>query len=80
MPSATAADLKKVSRFGDKTFELAAGFLRVANGDNPLDASAVHPESYSVVEKISAKHQRNIKSLIGDSSFLRNLSAPGLHR
>lgn len=67
--------LKKVPRLGDKTFEQAAGFLRVAAGDNPLDASAVHPESYSVVEKISARHQRNISSLIGDSAFLRRLKA-----
>ncbi len=65
--------LKKVSRLGEKTFEQAAGFLRVMNGDNPLDASAVHPESYQVVEKIVAKTGRNIKSLIGDSAFLRSL-------
>jgi uncharacterized protein len=67
--------LKKVPRFGAKTFEQAAGFLRVAGGDNPLDASAVHPESYSVVEKIAAKHARPISNLIGDSSFLRTLNA-----
>ena len=67
--------LKKVPRLGDKTFEQAAGFLRVAGGDNPLDASAVHPESYSVVEKIAQKNARDIKSLIGDSSFLRGLKA-----
>lgn len=69
------AALKKVPRFGEKTFEQAAGFLRVANGDNPLDASAVHPESYSVVEKIADKNAREIKTLIGDSSFLRGLKA-----
>ncbi len=68
-------DLKKVARFGDKTFEQAAGFLRVANGDNPLDASAVHPESYSVVEKIASVNGREIKGLIGDSGFLRGLKA-----
>src|SRR5690554_3325417 len=67
------AALKKVSRFGEKTFEQAAGFLRVAGGENPLDASAVHPESYAVVEKIAAKHGREIKSLVGDSGFLRSL-------
>ena len=67
--------LKKVPRFGEKTFEQAAGFLRVAGGDNPLDASAVHPESYSVVEKIAQKNTREIKGLIGDSSFLRGLKA-----
>lgn len=69
------AALKKVPRFGEKTFEQAAGFLRVAGGDNPLDASAVHPESYSVVEKIAQKNTREIKGLIGDSSFLRGLKA-----
>jgi protein Tex len=65
--------LLKVARFGDKTFEQAAGFLRVMNGDNPLDASAVHPESYKVVENIAARQARDVRSLIGDSSFLRGL-------
>ncbi|OZY86987.1 RNA-binding transcriptional accessory protein [Cellvibrio mixtus] len=69
------SSLKKVPRFGEKTFEQAAGFLRVAGGDNPLDASAVHPESYSIVEKIAQKNAREIKGLIGDSSFLRGLKA-----
>ncbi|WP_299770087.1 Tex family protein [uncultured Pseudoteredinibacter sp.] len=68
-------DLKKVSRFGAKTFEQAAGFLRVAGGDNPLDASAVHPESYSVVEAIAEKNNRPIHNLMGDSGFLRALKA-----
>ena len=67
--------LKQVPRLGAKTFEQAAGFLRVANGDNPLDASAVHPESYSVVEKIAAKNDRPISNLMGDSGFLRALNA-----
>lgn len=66
-------DLKNVSRFGAKTFEQAAGFLRVANSDNPLDRSAVHPESYSLVEKIAASQNKAVTSLIGDSSFLRTL-------
>jgi uncharacterized protein len=65
--------LLKVARFGDKTFEQAAGFLRVMNGDNPLDASAVHPESYPVVEKMASSQQRAITSIIGDSTFLRGL-------
>jgi uncharacterized protein len=47
---ATRAALRQVPRFGEKTFEQAAGFLRIQNGENPLDASAVHPESYPVVE------------------------------
>lgn len=66
-------ELKKVPRLGDKTFEQAAGFLRVMNGSNPLDASAVHPESYPVVERIAALTERDIRSLIGDSAFLRRL-------
>lgn len=65
--------LKKVKRFGDKTFEQAAGFLRIMNGDNPLDASAVHPESYCVVEKIVNHHKLNIHNVIGDSPFLKAL-------
>ncbi|WP_049723177.1 Tex family protein [Gilvimarinus polysaccharolyticus] len=67
--------LKKVTRFGAKTFEQAAGFLRVAGGDNPLDASAVHPESYAVVEAIATKNERRIAGLIGDSAFLGSLKA-----
>lgn len=67
--------LKDVTRFGAKTFEQAAGFLRVMNGDNPLDASAVHPESYSVVNRIAERSNKALKSLVGDSSFLRGLKA-----
>lgn len=65
--------LKKVSRMGPKAFEQAAGFLRIMNGKNPLDASAVHPEAYPVVEKIAAATNRPIKSLIGDTGFLKSL-------
>jgi uncharacterized protein len=67
------AALREVPRLGDKTFELAAGFLRVMNGDNPLDASAVHPESYPLVEKILADIQRDVNSVIGDSGLLKSL-------
>lgn len=67
--------LKEVSRLGAKTFEQAAGFLRVAGSSNPLDSSAVHPESYSVVEKIAQVNGREVKGLVGDSSFLRSLNA-----
>ncbi|HEX7030179.1 MAG TPA: Tex family protein [Gammaproteobacteria bacterium] len=67
--------LLKVPRLGDKAFEQCAGFLRVMNGDNPLDASAVHPEAYPVVERILATSGREIRSLIGDAAFLRGLSA-----
>ena len=66
-------ELLKVSRLGAKTFEQAAGFLRVMNGDNPLDASAVHPEAYPLVQRIAGQTGRDIRSLIGDSSFLRKL-------
>ncbi|SMC22356.1 uncharacterized protein SAMN02745857_01396 [Andreprevotia lacus DSM 23236] len=72
---ASRAALLKVPRLGDKTFELAAGFLRVMNGSNPLDASSVHPEAYPVVEKIIAKVQREVKNLIGDAAFLKKLNA-----
>lgn len=67
--------LLKVTRLGDKAFEQCAGFLRVMDGDNPLDASAVHPEAYPVVEKIISKSGKEIRALIGDSAFLRGLSA-----
>ncbi|WP_278414096.1 Tex family protein [Stutzerimonas kunmingensis] len=67
------SELKKVPRLGDKTFEQAAGFLRVMNGDNPLDASAVHPETYPLVKRIAADTNRDIRSLIGDSAFLKRL-------
>jgi uncharacterized protein len=66
--------LKKVPRLGPKRFEQAAGFLRIMNGTNPLDASAVHPEAYSVVEKISDTTKRPLKSIIGDQAFLRSLN------
>jgi uncharacterized protein len=66
--------LKKVPRLGDKAYEQAAGFLRIMNGDNPLDASAVHPEAYPVVEAIIAKTNKSIRDLIGQSQFLRQLN------
>ncbi len=65
--------LLDVPRLGEKTFEQAAGFLRIMQGDNPLDASAVHPEAYPVVEKILATVQRNIQTVIGDSQLLKTL-------
>ncbi|NSL56592.1 Tex family protein [Uliginosibacterium aquaticum] len=72
---ASRAALKKVPRLGDKTFEQCAGFLRVTDGSNPLDASAVHPEAYPVVEKILADVQKKARELIGDSVTLKNLDA-----
>jgi uncharacterized protein len=69
----TRTALKKVPRLGPKAFEQAAGFLRIMDGKNPLDASAVHPEAYPLVEKISEATKRPLKSLIGDAGFLRSL-------
>lgn len=69
------AELKKVPRLGDKTFEQAAGFLRIAHGDNPLDASSVHPEAYPLVEKIVVDLNRPIKDILGDSRALKGLNA-----
>ncbi|WP_158147057.1 Tex family protein [Vibrio fluvialis] len=67
--------LKKVPRLGPKAFEQCAGFLRIMDGKNPLDASAVHPEAYPVVKNIAEKNQKAIKALIGNSEFLRKLRA-----
>ena len=66
--------LLKVSRLGDRTFEQAAGFLRIASGENPLDRSSVHPEAYGVVEAIAAKNNRKVEGIIGDAAFLRSLN------
>ncbi len=66
-------ELLKVDRLGPKAFEQAAGFLRIRNGDNPLDASGVHPEAYPVVERILQKSGRPLAKVIGDSAFLRGL-------
>ena len=66
--------LLKVTRLGDRTFEQAAGFLRIAGGENPLDRSSVHPEAYGVVEAIAKKNGRKVDDIIGDSAFLRGLN------
>jgi len=66
--------LMKVPRLGEKAFEQSAGFLRVMNGDNPLDASAVHPETYPLVEKIAHHQNRNVRQFIGDTQFLKSLN------
>jgi len=58
---------------GEKTFEQAAGFLRVACGEHPLDASAVHPEAYPLVERIAKQSERELASLMGDSAFLQQI-------
>lgn len=66
--------LRDVPRLGDKTFEQAAGFLRIMNGDNLLDASAVHPESYPLVEKIIADLKQDIRTVIGNGNLLKSLN------
>lgn len=65
--------LLKVSRLGPKAFEQAAGFLRIMDGANPLDASAVHPEAYPVVQRIAQASHKDLRQLIGDSAFLQKL-------
>ena len=72
-PFRTRAVLKKVPRLGPKAFELSAGFLRIREGDDPLDASGVHPEAYSVVRRILATTKSELKTLIGNTSALRQL-------
>ncbi|MFT4270768.1 MAG: Tex family protein [Pantoea sp.] len=67
--------LLKVSRLGPKAFEQCAGFLRINHGDNPLDASTVHPEAYPVVERILAATEQALGELMGNPGSLRNLSA-----
>src|SRR5690606_36118840 len=66
--------LLKVPRFGDKAFEQAAGFLRVPNGDNPLDASSVHPEAYPVVERTLARIQADARQIMGRQGALKGVS------
>lgn len=73
---ASRADLRSVPRFGEKTFEQAAGFLRITGGDNPLDASAVHPESYSLVESILDDLGADIGTVIGNRELLGKIE-PG---
>ncbi|MCL1860118.1 MAG: RNA-binding transcriptional accessory protein [Proteobacteria bacterium] len=67
--------LLEVARLGPKTFEQAAGFLRIPNGDNPLDASAVHPEAYPVVERILTKTGKGARALMKDAAFVKTINA-----
>ncbi|WP_118813343.1 Tex family protein [Haemophilus haemolyticus] len=69
------AELKKVPRLGPKAFEQCAGFMRIAEGKNPLDASGVHPEAYPVVEKILQATAQSIQDLMGNASVVRQLDA-----
>jgi uncharacterized protein len=68
------AQLKQVPRLGEKTFQQCAGFLRISDGDEPLDGSAVHPEAYPVVRRILERVGRDIRALIGDKKALSALS------
>ncbi|MCO4878708.1 MULTISPECIES: Tex family protein [Paraburkholderia] len=73
-PFPTRDHLRKVPRLGDKTFEQAAGFLRINGGENPLDRSSVHPEAYPVVERMLAKISRSIGDVLGNRDALSRLS------
>jgi len=70
---ASRQDLLKVTRLGPKAFEQSAGFLRIRDGENPLDSSGVHPESYPLVRRILAHLKANIHAVIGDNSALRSI-------
>jgi len=70
---ASRKDLLKVARLGNRTFEQAAGFLRIPNGKEPLDASSVHPEAYGVAKKIVAACGRDLRTLMGDSAALKSV-------
>jgi len=74
-PFANRAGVMKVPRLGDKTFEQAAGFLRVNDGDNPLDRSSVHPEAYPVVQKILDRIGKGIRDVMAQPNLLKGLSA-----
>ncbi len=74
-PFPNRATIRKVPRVGEKTFEQAAGFLRINHGDNPLDRSAVHPEAYPVVERMLARLNKGIGEVMGKPALLKELSA-----
>ncbi len=79
-PFKTRKELLKVSRLGPKAFEQSAGFLRIRDGKEPLDASAVHPEAYGVARKIVAACGRDVRALMGDSAALKALNPGCLRR
>lgn len=72
-PFTTRKELLKVARLGNRTFEQCAGFLRIPDGKEPLDASSVHPEAYGVAKKIVEACGRDVRDLMGDSSMLKAL-------
>ncbi|MBK5281782.1 MAG: RNA-binding transcriptional accessory protein, partial [Nitrospiraceae bacterium] len=73
-PFQNRSTIRKVPRLGDKTFEQAAGFLRINDGDNPLDRSSVHPEAYPVVGRILARISKGIVDVMGQPALLKGLS------
>ncbi|WP_199699165.1 Tex family protein [Oleomonas cavernae] len=72
-PFRTRKQLLEVSRLGPKTFELCAGFMRISGGEEPLDASSVHPEAYGLAKRIVAACGRDVRSLMGDAKTLKSL-------
>ncbi|SIN42316.1 Tex family protein [Micromonospora cremea] len=74
-PFRSRTELKKVARLGPKAFEQCAGFLRIPDGDDPLDSSSVHPEAYPVVRRILSRTGQDLRSVIGKSGILRGLRA-----
>lgn len=74
-PYSDRATLLKVPRLGPKAYEQCAGFLRIMDGDNPLDRSAVHPEAYAMVENILQKYSKRVDEVVGDSRFLKAVNA-----
>lgn len=76
-PLLSRNDLKKVPRLGPKAFEQAAGFLRIRNGENPLDASAVHPESYAIVKAMAKELGCEVKDLLQDEALRRKIDLSG---
>ncbi|WP_433317846.1 Tex family protein [Micromonospora sp. CA-269861] len=74
-PFRSRTELKKVARLGPKAFEQCAGFLRIPDGDDPLDSSSVHPEAYPVVRRILSTTGQDLRSVIGKSGILRGLRA-----
>jgi len=72
-PFRTRLDFRQVPRFGEKAFEQAAGFLRIQEGDHPLDKSAVHPESYGIVKKMAEKHGVDIGELMNNSELRKSI-------
>lgn len=75
-PFKSRADLKKVPRLGPKAFEQAAGFLRIRDAENPLDASAVHPESYKIVDAMAGDLKCSVKDLMRDGALRQRVQLP----